>query len=46
MVVALGFEFVHSGKREVEREGEEDRQKLERGEMILVNIFYCIDTLF
>jgi len=46
MVLALGFGFVHSGKREVEREGEEEKQKIEREEMILVNIFYCIDTLF
>ena len=46
MVVALGFGFVHSGNRDVEREGEEERQKLKKGEMILVNIFYCIDTLF
>ena len=32
MVVVLGFGFVHGGEREVETEGEEERQKLEREE--------------
>ena len=46
MVVVLRFGFVHSGETAVKREEEEERQKLERGEMILGNIFDCIDILF
>ena len=42
MVVVLGFGFVHGGEREVKTEGEEKRQKLERGERWYWIIYFIV----